>query len=68
MPGAVIVIRQQAPHEARDLDPAAIVALFEWVAHLCPCSCFWADTGKSAKKKRGEPSRLAAFGTTTCNF
>jgi hypothetical protein len=60
VPGTVVVISQQAPHEASDLYPATIIALFVGFVHPMPCCCFWGRHSQSATKNAASHFWLAA--------
>ena len=39
VPGTIVMVRQQAPHEACDLYPAAVIDLLEGLVHAVILAC-----------------------------
>jgi len=50
--GTVIIISQEAAHEASNLYPATIVAFFVGFVHPMPCFLFWAVAQNATKKEQ----------------
>ena len=64
VPRAIIIIRQQAAHEASDLYPATVIALLVRLVHPMPFLLFLGQTPIECHKKRGKPflvCRVSAF-------